>query len=109
MTERLHKTVIGIAHTCVGFLSADGEETEAKRGLANLLIVTQYSGLPWWLRRKASACNVGDPGSIPGLRRCPEGGNALKKQPAPVLLPGKSHGQRSLVGCSPWGRRVGHD
>ena len=24
--------------------------------------------------------------------------------PAPVLLPGKSHGQRSLVGCSPWGR-----
>ena len=25
-------------------------------------------------------------------------------QPAPVLLPGKSHGWRSLVGCSPWGR-----
>ena len=22
--------------------------------------------------------------------------------PTPVLLPGKSHGQRSLVGCSPW-------
>ena len=27
-------------------------------------------------------------------------------QPTPVLLPGKSHGQRSLVGCSPWGRKV---
>ena len=25
-------------------------------------------------------------------------------QPTPVLVPGKSHGQRSLVGCSPWGR-----
>ena len=25
-------------------------------------------------------------------------------QPAAVLLPGKSHGRRSLVGCSPWGR-----
>ena len=25
-----------------------------------------------------------------------------KWQPTPVLLPGKSHGQRSLVGCSPW-------
>ena len=25
-------------------------------------------------------------------------------QPTPVLLPGKSHGRRSLVGCSPWGR-----
>ena len=24
--------------------------------------------------------------------------------PTPVLLPGKSHGQRSLEGCSPWGR-----
>ena len=30
--------------------------------------------------------------------------------PTPVLLPGKSHGRRSLVGCSPWGHfRVGHD
>ena len=25
-------------------------------------------------------------------------------RPTPVLLPGESHGQRSLVGCSPWGR-----
>ena len=24
--------------------------------------------------------------------------------PTPVLLPGKSHGWRSLIGCSPWGR-----
>ena len=23
--------------------------------------------------------------------------------PTPVLLPGKSHGRRSLVSCSPWG------
>ena len=28
-----------------------------------------------------------------------------KWQSSPVLLPGKSHGQRSLVGCSPWGRK----
>ena len=26
-------------------------------------------------------------------------------QPIPVLLPGKSHGRRSLVGFSPWDRR----
>ena len=25
--------------------------------------------------------------------------------PTPVLLPGKPHGRRSLVGCSPWGRK----
>ena len=30
---------------------------------------------------------------------------SLRRQwhPTPVLLPGKSHGRRSLVGCSPWG------
>ena len=28
-----------------------------------------------------------------------------KWQPTPVCLPGKSHGQRSLVGNSPWGRK----
>ena len=32
-----------------------------------------------------------------------------KWQPPPVLLPRKFHGWRSLVGYSPWGRRVGHD
>ena len=29
-----------------------------------------------------------------------------KWQPTPVFLPGKSHGQRSLVGYSPWGHSV---
>ena len=28
-----------------------------------------------------------------------------KWQPTPVLLPGKAHGQRSLAGYSPWGRK----
>ena len=33
-----------------------------------------------------------------------------KRQPTPVFLPGKSHGQKSLVGYSPWScKRVGHD
>ena len=32
-------------------------------------------------------------GKIPWKRKC---------QPTPVFLLGKSHGQRSLVGCSPW-------
>ena len=26
-------------------------------------------------------------------------------QPTPVFLPGECHGWRSLVGCSPWGRK----
>ena len=29
----------------------------------------------------------------------------MKWQPTPVFLPGESHGQRSLVGYSPWGRK----
>ena len=28
----------------------------------------------------------------------------LHRRPTPVLLPGKSRGWRSLVGCGPWGR-----
>ena len=32
-----------------------------------------------------------------------------KWQLTPVFLLGESHGQRSLAGYGPWGRRVGHD
>ena len=28
-----------------------------------------------------------------------------ESQPTPGFLPGKSHGQRSLTGCSPWGHK----
>ena len=38
-------------------------------------------------------------GHTPGLNR------RRQWHPTPVLLPGKSHGRRSLVGCSPWGRK----
>ena len=33
------------------------------------------------------------------------GGWRRQWQPTSVLLPGESHGRRSLVGCSPWGRK----
>ena len=52
---------------------------------------------------KESTCNVGDTGDavlIPRSGRSPGGG---KWQRIPVFLPGKSHGQRSLAGYSPWG------
>ena len=54
------------------------------------------------LEVKASAWNAGDPGSIPGLGRSPGEG---KWHPTPVLLPGESHGGRSLVRYSPWGHK----
>ena len=49
---------------------------------------------------KNSLVNAGDMGSIPGPGRCPR---RKKWQPTLVFLPGKFHGQRSLVGYSPWG------
>ena len=51
---------------------------------------------------KAPVYNWGDPGLIPGLGRPPW---RRKWQSTPGLLPGKSHGQRSLVDYSPWGRK----
>ena len=39
-------------------------------------------------------------GRFEGLQLRVEGNGT----PTPVLLPGKSRGRRSLVGCSPWGR-----
>ena len=51
----------------------------------------------------ANAGDAGDSGSIPGLGRSPGVGNG--RQPSPVFLPEKSHGQRSLVGCYPKGRK----
>ena len=45
---------------------------------------------------KDPPANAGNDGSIPGLGRSLEGGTDN-----PVFLPGKTHGQRSLAGCSP--------
>jgi len=49
---------------------------------------------------KESACNAGDPGSIPEPGRFPW---RREWQPTPVFSPGEFHGQSSLVGHSPWG------
>ena len=51
---------------------------------------------------KESACNIREPGSIPGLGRSPRRRDGL---PSPVFWPGEFHRQRSLVGYSPWGRK----
>jgi len=49
---------------------------------------------------KPSACNAGDPGSIPGLGRSPEEGNGN-----PLQYSSLENGWRSLEGYSPWGRK----
>jgi len=60
--------------------------------------------LSWWLSCKESACNAGDlgwsPGSEPWVKKIPW---RRKWKPTPAFLPGKAHGQRSLLGYSPQG------
>ena len=53
-------------------------------------------GFPGGSDGKESACNAGDPGSIPGSGRS----STLTTL---VFFPRKSHGQRSLASCSPEG------
>ena len=67
----------------------------------------QDLGLPWWLSGKEFTCQCRRHRLDPWVRKMPW---RRKWQHTPVFLPGKSHEQRSLVGCSPWGhKRVGHD
>ena len=74
-------------------------------------------GLPWFFKTppsiiggsasKESTCIAGDPGSIPGWGRSPGEGNSNPFQYSCLENP---HGQRSLVGYSPWGhKRVWQD
>ena len=50
----------------------------------------------------ANAGDSGDAGFNPWVRKMPW---RRKWQPTPVFLPGKSQGERSLMGYSPWGRK----
>ena len=55
----------------------------------------QALGFPGSSPGKESACNAGDPGSIPGSGRSPRERDRFS---IPVFLPGESHRQRSLAG-----------
>ena len=59
-------------------------------------------GFPGGSAGKESACNAGDLGLIPGLERYSGGGHGNPLQYSCLENP---HGQRSLVGYSPWGRK----
>ena len=65
---------------------------------------------PFWRVLKMTSCPLAKSGySIPGmLTELPSTTiHPWRRQwhPTPVLLPGKSHGRRSLVGCSSWSRK----
>ena len=68
-----------------------------------LLFFKFLGGLPDGSNGKASACSCRRPGIHPWVGKIPW---RRQWQPTPVLLPGKSHVRRSLVGYSPWGHKV---
>ena len=71
-------------------------------GNACKLVLPFPERLPWWFRQLSVCLQCGRPGFDPWV------GKILwrrKRQSTPVLLPGKSHGQRSLVGYSAWHRK----
>ena len=75
--------------------------------LKHMAQVIASIGLPRWLSGQESACQPRRLRFNPWVRKIPW---RRKWQPTPVLLPGKSHGQRSLMGYSPWGcKRLRHD
>ena len=68
------------------------------------------SGEGWWAflvaQLQRNHLQFERPGFDPWVGKTPW---RRAQQPTPVLLPGESHGQRSLAGYSPWGHRIGHD
>ena len=80
---------------------------------ASLISVTFLHSHPWSLLLRPGGinslaknlpANARDTGLIPGSGRSPGEGKipwSRKRQPSPVFLPGKSHGQRSLAGYHP--------
>ena len=68
--------------------------------MSQLVPNSQFSHLINGSGGKEAVCNAGDPGSIPWVGKIPW---RREWQPTPVFLPGEYHGQRSLVGYSPWG------
>ena len=66
----------------------------------NILNPTELYRRAWWLSGKESACLCRRRAYHPWVGKIPWRG---KWQTTPVFLPGKSHGQRSLEGYSPWG------
>ena len=78
-----------------------GLQSMGSQSRIRLKRLSSNTRLPQCSDGKESACNVGDLGLIPELGRSPGGGMATHSS----ILVENSHGQRSLAGYSPWGRK----
>ena len=74
-----------------------GETTGSQRVRHNLATNTTHDGATVSIRLQCGRCRLD-----PWVEKTPW---RRKWKPIPVFLHGKSHGQRRLAGCSPWGRK----
>ena len=75
--------------------------THQKSNLVDAMEGSQHGmGFPSSSVAKNLPANAGDARDV--VRKIPW---SRKWKPIPEFLPGKFHGQRSLVGCGPWGRK----
>ena len=97
LKHRLPGPIPRVLIQCIWVGTWECASLTSSRGMADPISLGSHpEGLPWWLNGKESTCNSRDANQeIPRRRQW---------HPTPVPLPGKSHGWRSLVGCSPWGR-----
>ena len=96
LEARLVKNPPAMQETPVRFL---GREDPLEKGQATH---SSILGLSCCSDGRESACNAGDLSSIPGLGRSAGGGHGNPLQYSCLENP---HGQRSLMGYSPWGHR----
>ena len=68
-----------------------------------LWLLWLHYGFSWWQSGKEHTCQCRRCGFNPWVREIPW---RRKWQPTPVILPGRSHAQRILVGYSLWGRKI---
>ena len=80
-----------------------GTESDTTERLSSSSSALSDWKLPWWLRWQRTCLQCGRPRFDPWVGKITW---RRKWQPTPVSLPGEFHGQRSLVGYSPWGCKV---
>ena len=87
---------VTVVYVSISFVNLESGGRNVDFGLSS------FTGFPGVSDGKESTCNARDLGSIPGLGRFPGEGNGNPFQYSYLQNP---HGQRSLVGDSPWGHK----
>jgi len=94
-----NRHIINSTYSFISFPGgSDSKESTCNEGVSEVAQETLYP----LSHQGSSNGNVGDLGSIPGLGRSPGGGHG---NPLQYSCLENSHGQRSLVGYSSWGRK----